>query len=112
MITLTGIVVLVVLVVGIVRHEKTLSVAKREYMHLDEKVVELQSTQAELEKQAGYFQSNAYIEQQARLKLNYKKPDEHVVYVYRSASTPTPEDQSLAKPSSNLQQWWDYLMRD
>lgn len=112
MITLTGIVVLVVLVVGIVRREKTLSVAKREYRHADEKVAELQKAQDELEKQAGYFQSNAYIEQQARLKLNYKKPDEHVVYVYRSASTPTPSDQTLAKSTSNLQQWWDYLMRD
>ena len=107
-----GIIVLVALGVSTVRREQKLSLARREYQHLDEKVVELQSTQAELEKQAGYFQSNAYIEQQARLKLNYKKPDEHVVYVYRSASTPTPEDQSLAKPSSNLQQWWGYLMRD
>ena len=112
MITFTGIVVLVFLGVSTVRREQKLSVARREYQYLDEKVVELQSTQTELEKQANYFQSNAYIEQQARLKLNYKKPDEHVVYVYRSASTPTPHDQALAKPVSNLQQWWEYVMRD
>jgi len=56
----------------------------------------------ELEANYDYRQSREYQERQARLQLNYKKPDEKVVYVYDRASvSPSP----LVQPRKSWIQW-------
>ncbi len=45
---------------------------------------QLQKAQNESQDQLAYLNSDAYLERQARIKLNYKKPNETVVFVYKS----------------------------
>ncbi len=83
---------------------------QREADRLDEKIADLQEQYDEFQDQKAYLQSEAYLEQQARLKLNYKKPDEHVVFVYHSVGGTAEGEQTLAKPAKNWQEWWSYLI--
>ncbi|HYU65041.1 MAG TPA: septum formation initiator family protein [Candidatus Paceibacterota bacterium] len=58
-----------------------------------------------------YFKSDSFLEQQARLKLNFKNADENVVFVYPSSTSaqntkPSAENSNLA----NYQKWWYYIM--
>src|SRR3989344_1794274 len=54
----------------------------------------LEERKEELERNSAYLNSEAYLERQARLKLNVKKPDEKVVFVYKDQYTtqsPSPD---------------------
>ncbi|KKU22530.1 MAG: hypothetical protein UX31_C0001G0048 [Candidatus Nomurabacteria bacterium GW2011_GWA1_46_11] len=54
---------------------------------------------------SAYFQSNAYLERQARLKLNFKLPDEQVAFVYKDNSI------KAASNSHELQQtFWQKIL--
>lgn len=63
----------------------------KETDNLKRKIDETNKTVAELENSKEYLQNPAYLERQARLRLNYKKPDEKVVFVYRSPYNQNPE---------------------
>ena len=56
------------------------------------------------------LQSPAWLALVARAQLNYKRPDESVVYVYRS-DPPTVATQAAATPVplSNWRRWTDWL---
>ena len=68
----------------------------------------------ELEKLGDYMKSNAYLERQARLKLNYKKPDEKVVFVYQNSNAKVQnknvETEKIldSKLLVNLKEWWKF----
>ncbi|MDP2647984.1 MAG: septum formation initiator family protein [Candidatus Yanofskybacteria bacterium] len=58
-----------------------------------------------------YFRSESFLEQQARLKLNFKDADENVVFIYPNAEeikneTPRREESDM----ENYKKWWYYLM--
>lgn len=57
--------------------------AGRERRNLEAKLKEAKLEITRLEQNKEYLESNAYLEQQARLKLNFKKPGESVVIVYQ-----------------------------
>ncbi len=56
----------------------------RESANLKQKIDEANNSMAEAEKSKEYLQNPNYLERQARLRLNYKKPDEKVVFIYQS----------------------------
>ena len=70
-------------VVSFLKIEPALVATNKELNNLDKKIAEVKRSASELERLGGYLNSDAYFERQARLKLNYKKPDERVVYVYQ-----------------------------
>lgn len=111
---LAGFALLVVLVTTMVRHAPLLTALNQEELRLDSKMAELKAQQDQLKEQGPYFQSAAYAEEQARIKLNYKKPGEHIVYVYHTNGSLDPASHStgLAKPLKNWQEWWRYLLGD
>lgn len=75
----------------------------KELKNIDQKIDETKKTSLELEKLGAYLQSDAYLERQARIQLNYKKPYEKVVYVYRSPSAKIQNSDNLAiKKNNNL----------
>ena len=61
-----------------------------------------------------YFASDAYLERQARLKLNYKLQDEHVAFVYKDAEakkvSPEPKIKDKISEMPNWKKWWYYLL--
>lgn len=74
----------------------------------EQKVTELEKKQAELQAQKDYFQSEAFLEQQARDKLNLSKEGEAVVILPENME----ELVDYQKPQKeaqvpNWQQWWE-----
>lgn len=58
-----------------------------------------------------YFKSPAFLERQARLKLNYKEPGEEVVFIYNSTASSQPEAPGKRiKAMANYRKWWQYLL--
>jgi cell division protein FtsB len=86
----------------------------QEVKNLDKKIVETEKELSELEKLSNYFKNPAYLEREARLKLNYKRPGENVVFVYRNQSLQNQaENSNSIKPSPvlpNWQKWLKYLL--
>jgi cell division protein FtsB len=54
----------------------------KQVSELQKKIEGLEKENQDLEKSKDYYQSDAYLEKQARLKLNYKGADEQVAFVY------------------------------
>ncbi|MBP9822482.1 MAG: septum formation initiator family protein [Candidatus Pacebacteria bacterium] len=81
---------------------------------LQSRVVGLERNNQFLASSSAYFASDAYLERQARLKLNYKLSDEHVAFVYKDksvkvASSSVDFKNKLAE-MPNWKKWWYYLL--
>ena len=81
---------------------------------LDARIADLQQNNQFLASSSAYFASDAYLERQARLKLNYKLPDEQVAFVYKDTSTkvasPSVEFKNTLLDMPNWKKWWYYLL--
>src|SRR3989344_3030189 len=64
--------------------------ARSELARTEQKLLEAEAERIELETSRNSLQSESYLERQARLRLNYKKEGEEVVYVYRKDAVPEP----------------------
>ncbi len=111
--------ILAVIVIGfflllIIKLKPSLETVSQEVNNLDQKIAETERGLSELQKLGDYFKSIAYLEQEARLKLNYKKPGESVVFVYKNQHDQSPEKPDGAtRPSTilpNWQKWLNYLL--
>ena len=96
---------------GLKIHEQQVSTAA-EVSEMESRVADLSRNNQFLASSSAYFGSDAYLERQARLKLNYKMPDEQVAFVYKDTST----KESPKNTGPNLQdlpnwkKWWYYLL--
>lgn len=94
--------------------QPSLNIVRREVDNLNQKIAETEKELSELKKLGDYFKSAAYLEREARLKLNYKKPGENVVFVYRNQPLQNPAGiNNTTKPSSvlpNWRKWLEYLL--
>lgn len=113
--------VVILLVIGfflvsVIKLEFPLKVVRKELKNLNQKIDEVEKSSLELEKLSDYLKSNAYLERQARLKLNYKKPDEKVIFVYLNPNVKIQngnvETEKIldSKLLANLKEWWNYLL--
>lgn len=98
----------------IIKLQQPLETVTREIDNLNQKIAEIEKSRSELEKLGDYIKSASYLERQARLKLNYKKPGESVFFIYRNQYAQNPaETGGAAKPSEilpNWQKWLNYLL--
>ncbi len=70
-------------------------------------VDELKKKQDELEKKKDYYQSEEFVEEQARDRLNYSKEGESVVILPPDVeSIVNPREVSVTPATPNWQQWW------
>lgn len=67
---------------SIIKLQPALVSARKEIKNIGQKISEIEKARQKAKKLGEYFHSPAYLERQARIKLNYKKPDEKVVYIY------------------------------
>ncbi len=107
--TIGGVGVLIALGVMLARRAPEFAAVTREVRHIQGNVDQVRQAQEELKRKQAYYQSAGYLEQQARIRLNYKKPGEQVVYIYRTASQQQ-EAVAAPKPLTNLKLWWYYLI--
>lgn len=76
----------------------------KEAKNLEQKINETNRNFAELERSKEYLKSPAYLERQARIKLNFKKPDEKVVFVYQKPYSLNPTASTAAE--NDYKSWW------
>ena len=84
--------------------EKTLS-------GLSQKAEDAENNRTYLEKFMAYFKSPEFLEKEARAKLNYKLPDEEVVFVFRDTNPKsTVETGKNIDQAPNYLKWWYYIL--
>lgn len=81
---------------------------------LSEKVVHMEGENVALTEEIAYGQHPAYLEKEARLKLNMKRPDEGVLFVYEDTESEVLASGSLQAPAlvgdmPNYKKWLKYL---
>jgi cell division protein FtsB len=82
----------------------------REIKTLQEKIEELQKNNAELAEMEKYFQSEEFLEKEARLKLNLIRDGEKLIIVKEDENKPAEEDEAKRIENiSNFQRWWKYF---
>ncbi len=100
--------------ISIIKLEPALVAVNKEAANFNLKIEEARKTAGELDKQKDFLKSDAYLERQARLKLNYKKPDENAVFVYKNQYNQISNDESKKNTapgaSKNWQKWLNYLL--
>lgn len=104
------IVILIIAIIALLRESYRYFRISQEVKNLEEKIKKLKKDNEEMAKLERYFQSDDFLEKEARLKLNLTKPGEKLIIIK------TPEgfkqeqkEQNIAKQISNIQKWWEYL---
>lgn len=120
--TAAAVIIVGFLLASLIKIEPVLMATRKELKNLDTKIAEIEQSAAELERLGEYIRGDAYLERQARLKLNYKKPDEKVVYIY-TRTTEIRNEEEVQKNSerskifenkliTNLKSWLGYLVNE
>lgn len=86
----------------------------REVKSIETKIKEVQDDTDYLNKFLAYFQTSAFLEKEARLKLNYKAEGEEVVFIYKDKNTKKESDsvsfEELLIRMPNYKKWLLYLL--
>lgn len=83
----------------------------QEIKTLQKEIEELQGENAEFSQLEKYFQSEEFLEKEARLKLNLIKDGEKLIIVKEDEGGPSKEESRAEelKNISNLRKWWSYF---
>lgn len=100
---------------------------QKEINLMEQEVKNLENNNADLNKLIEYFKSDAFLENEARKKLNLQKPDEKVVIFTDTAENHSPAQNNTPntalqsaqnsqeieeKEMENYQKWWDYFFKN
>jgi cell division protein FtsB len=84
---------------------------EKEIYGYSSKIEQIKKNNGELREFLSFFNIPGFLERQARIKLNYKAPEEQVVYVYRDDSIPSVEStDNFIENLPNYKKWWYYLL--
>jgi len=90
----------------------------QEVNRLKDEIDTMTQRNSELGQLIGYLESDDYLEEEARLKLNKKKPDEKIIIVKpiqenQSTTTLINNDQQISKENdNNLLKWINYFFKE
>jgi len=85
--------------------------SENELAVLRQKIADTGKNLTELEQKKAFANSDAYLELQARQKLNYKMPDEKVVFIYKNQYNQEPEiASSSAENTANDVNIWQKIL--
>ena len=86
----------------------------RQVKNMESKISEVQKDVDYLNKFLVYFRTPAFLEKEARLKLNYKEQGEEVVFVYKDKQNKEVIDsvglEELLEKMPNYKKWFLYLL--
>lgn len=68
----------------------------KEIQSFENKIKNVQKTNDELSEFISHFDNPSFLEKEARLKLNYKAPDEELIMVYRDNGAKTASDSAAS----------------
>jgi cell division protein FtsB len=84
----------------------------QEIKNLEKRIEELEANNEELAKMEEYFQSEEFLEKEARLKLGLTKPGEKLIIIKQLEEELEEEikkEGTIAEEISNIQRWWEYF---
>ncbi len=84
--------------------------------NFEEKIAETEKSNTSLAKLLDYFKSPAFLERESKLKLNVRRPDENVIFIYPNEkdNVAKPEDKnsfSGLEGLTNFEKWMEYLFK-
>ena len=86
----------------------------REMKNVESKIKEVQDDTGYLNKFLAYFKTPAFLEKEARLKLNYKAQGEEVVFIYKNKNPQKESDsivfEDLLSEMPNYKKWFLYIL--
>ncbi len=92
------------------------NLVNREVNNVEKKIKDVQKDADYLNKSLAYFQTPAFLEKEARLKLNYKAQGEEVVFIYKDKNIKTDKVsdsvsfEELLGEMPNYKKWFLYLL--
>lgn len=119
-VTVIGICVLALISIPLARNISKQYKINQEIRDLEAEIGRLESKNTELYKLIDYLESDQFVDEQARLNLNFKSPDEEVYIIKQDNSgRPAVDNTELkydigtgrdaAQARSNPQKWLDYF---
>ena len=78
---------------------------------LQDQISHLDSQNQEFSQLLTYLKSDAYIEQEAKLKLGYKNPGENLVIIPGNELAPQPVAENTDTGTFNPAKWWGYFFK-
>ncbi|MDO8495717.1 MAG: hypothetical protein Q7S32_04380 [bacterium] len=112
-----ALVVIFFLAVALLKIQPQRVVVEKKMKNFQDKIAELESSNLELGSLLEYFKSDAYLEKEAKLKLNVRRPEENVVFFHEGDVNPvTTSSEQPSAPSrfinylGSLGHWFRSLM--
>jgi cell division protein FtsB len=84
----------------------------QEIKNLEQRIENIEKSNEELSEIREYYQSEEFLEKEARLKLNLTKPGEKLIIIKQieeDLEERIGEKEVIAKEISNIQKWWNYF---
>lgn len=83
---------------------------------LEQRIAETEKSNSALAKLMAYFKSPAYLEREAKLKLNVRRSDENVVFIFQDEKEAViKEEKNKSLPDleglTNFEKWIRYLFK-
>lgn len=86
--TLLALVMIFFLAAALLRMQPQKVVVEKKIKNFQDKIFELEKSNADLARLLDYFKSDAYLEREAKLKLNVRRPEEQVVFLHANDLRP------------------------
>ena len=109
-----GFAILIILIsFPLVRNIRQRREANQEIKNLQLEINRVQGQNKDLNSLIGYLQSDQFVEEQARLNLNLKKPGEKVLVIKELGNTASStSDERDASEISNWRRWLNYFLKE
>lgn len=95
--TLIALAIIFFLTVSLVKVRPQKMTAEDRLENLEGKVAETEKANSDTARLLGYFKSRSYLEREAKIKLNVRRPDENVVFIYEDE-----KENSLKEEEKNI----------
>ncbi len=92
-------------IVSVLRHMWSVYQSGKRLVQEQNAVLKLEAQNKAILQKLAIVQSDSYVEQEARDKLNFSKPGEMTVVIPQPQTTDQ-NDTSQARPANNWQRWW------
>lgn len=112
--TVIGLTVILFFGVSLFRTWPQKAVVDARLENLEGKITETEKANSDLARLLDYFKSRSYLEREAKLKLNVRRPDENVVFIYKDDKENAMNDENSQGFSgleglTNFEKWLKYL---